>query len=93
MKLLSIIGKVWPFLSFYIRNFSAVNDWVATGFEIAEKFRRDYPAVPPEKTPDADDVAAALRDSSAGRTGTLKKVRDWTPEEWERYWNHGSNPA
>lgn len=82
-----------PYLLFYVQNRTAIKAAIDVAIGLADKFRRDFPAVPAHEAPDQDDVLEAMAASSAGKTSgplAIKKVREWTPEEWQIFWNRDS---
>ena len=79
------IQRWLPYLSFYWQHRARINAWIDEGKRILAIFRQKYPdALQPTET----DVVDALAKSTGGKTSwTPKKVRDWTPQEWENFWN------
>ena len=83
------IKTAWPYVSYYLANAKRIDKLIDEALAIAEDFRRKNPAVPEAAAPDHKDVLEAVADSVAGKTGTPKKVKEWTPQEWQNYWNRG----
>lgn len=74
-------ASIAKYVAFYFKYRPLIHDLIA-------KFRREFPEAKP---PAESDVMDALSESSAGRIAfTPKKVREWTPAEWESFWSRGS---
>lgn len=83
--------KAWPYVAFYFANRKLVQRWLDLSKEIIAKFKREHPDVPADKVPTEKQVIEALNASSSGQIKfTAKKVRDWTPQEYENFWRQGS---
>lgn len=74
-------ASIAKYVAFYFKYRVVIHDLLA-------RFKKEFPDA---KQPTEGDVIDALSRSSAGAIDfTPKKVRDWTPAEWQRHWQHGS---
>lgn len=90
------LPKYAPYIIFGLENREAIGTLIDGAKGIVASFRRRFPEVPESQTPDEKDVAAAIAASSSGKAGpalAAKKVRDWSPDEWQIFWNQGDRPS
>lgn len=84
----SWVLTAWPYVQFYFANQKLIRQWFDLSKEIIAKFKREHPEA---VAPTQKDVVVALGESSKGRTTfTPKKVRDWTPQEWDNFHKRAS---
>lgn len=81
-------ASVGSYVAFALAHWGELRAFIETARGIIRKYKAQFPDAP---APSEKEVVDALSKSSGGRiTFTPKKVRDWTPEEWRRHWDHGS---
>lgn len=80
---------IGSYVAFALANWGELKAFIGAAKKIVAKYKAQFPDAP---APTEKQVAEALGESSGGRISfTPKKVRDWTPQEWENFWNRGSS--